>query len=73
MEVKILGAISRHKVFRLYLAKGKITKEMIRMLSSWRHSGFHVFCENRIRPKDETIIENLVRHIVRASFSHNRR
>jgi hypothetical protein len=28
---------------------------MIRMLSSWRHSGFHVFCGNRISPDDEQI------------------
>lgn len=41
-------AIFQHKVFRMLLAKGKITGEMIRMLSSWRHSGFHVFCGNRI-------------------------
>jgi hypothetical protein len=41
-------AIFRHKVFRMLLAKGKITQEMIAMLSKWRHSGFHVFCGNHI-------------------------
>jgi hypothetical protein len=38
---------------------------MIAMLSKWWHSGFHVFCGNRIS-RD---MENLARHIIRASFS----
>jgi len=29
--------------FKMLLAKGKVTKEMIAMLSTWRHSGLHVF------------------------------
>ena len=45
---------------------------MIRMLSSWRHTGFHVFCGNRISPKDNTAMENLARYIIRASFSQER-
>ena len=65
-------AIFRHKVFRMLLAKGKITRELIAMLSSWRHSGFHVFCGNRISPNDETAMENLARYIIRASFSQER-
>ncbi|MDP2725496.1 MAG: transposase, partial [Syntrophales bacterium] len=65
-ELKKLEAIFRHKVFRMLLNKGKITQEMITMLSTWRHSGFHVFCGNRIWPKDETAMENLARYIKRA-------
>jgi hypothetical protein len=34
----------------MILAKGKITKEMIAIFSKWQHSGFHVFCGNRISP-----------------------
>ena len=62
----------------MLLAKGKITRELIAMLSSWRHSGFHVFCGNRISPNDETAMENLARYIIypeghtRASFSQER-
>jgi hypothetical protein len=48
LELKKLEAIFRHKVFRMLLAKGKITREMIAMLSKLRHSCFHVFCGNRI-------------------------
>jgi hypothetical protein len=72
LELKKLEAIFRHKVFKMLLAKGKITEEMIRMLSSWRHSGFNVFCGNRISPNDKTAMENLARYIIRASFSQER-
>ena len=72
LELKKLEAVFRHKVFKMLLAKGKITAEMIRMLSSWRHSGFNVFCGNRISPQDETAMENLARYIIRASFSQER-
>jgi hypothetical protein len=46
--------------------------EMIRMLSAWKHSGFHVFCGNRISPTDATAMENLARYMIRASFSQER-
>jgi len=72
LELKKLEAIFQHKVFKMLLNKGKITKEMIAMLSTWRHSGFHVFCGNRISPDDETAMENLARYIIRASFSQER-
>ena len=72
LELKKLEAIFRHKVFKMLLAKGKITQEMIAMLSKWRHSGFHVFCGNRISPSDDTAMENLARYIIRASFSQER-
>lgn len=51
---------------------GKITEEMIRVLSAWKHSWFHVFCGNRISPSDDKAMENLVRYIIRALFSQER-
>lgn len=42
------------------------------MLSTWKHSRFHVFCGNRIFPQDDTAMENLARYIIRASFSQER-
>ena len=72
LELKKLEAVFQHKVLRMLLSKGKITEEMIRMLSTWRHSGFHVFCGNRISPDDDTAMENLARYIIRASFSQER-
>jgi hypothetical protein len=47
LELKKLEAIFRHKVFRMLLKKGKISEEMVRMRSAWKHSGFNVFCGNR--------------------------
>ena len=52
-----------------FLAKGRITKDLIAMFSNWRHSGFQVFCGQRLFPRDETAMENLARYIIRASFS----
>jgi hypothetical protein len=57
LELKKLEAIFRHKVLRMLMDKGKITQELIAMLSSWRHSGFNVFCGNRISPTDDTAME----------------
>ena len=64
LELKKLEAIFQHKMFRMLLTKGKITEEMVRMLSAWKHSGFHVFCGNRISPNDDTAMENLARYII---------
>jgi hypothetical protein len=69
LELKKLVAIFRHKVLRMLLHNGKITQEMVRMLDRWKHTGFNVFCGNRISPTDETAMENLARYIIRASFS----
>jgi len=45
---------------------------MVAMLSTWRHSGFNVFCGNRIQPKEKEAMETLARYIIRASFSQER-
>jgi len=72
LELKKLEAIFRHKVFSMLIARGKISREMIAMLAGWRHSGFHVFCSNRIPPREGTALEHLARYIIRASFSQER-
>jgi hypothetical protein len=33
-----------HKVFKMMLSKGKIKADLVRMLLSWRHSGFAAMC-----------------------------
>lgn len=62
----------RHKVLKMLLARGKITRERIRMMDSWNHCGFHVHCGPRIHPGDRQAMENLAAYIVRASFSQTR-
>jgi len=37
-----------------------------------RHSGFNVYCGNAIWPHNQEGLENLVRYIIRASFSQER-
>jgi len=71
-HLKDLEALFQHKVLKMLLKKGKITKELISLLLSWRHSGFNVHCGKRIWPDDEEAIENLARYIIRASFSQER-
>jgi len=72
LEMKKLEAIFRHKVFKMLPVRGRITKDLIAMLSNWRHSGFQVFCGNRLGPEDETDMENLSRNIIQVSFLHKR-
>jgi hypothetical protein len=57
--MKKLEAIFRHRVFKMLLAKGRITRDLIAMLSNWRHSGFRVFCGQRLFPQDQRGMENL--------------
>lgn len=56
----------------MLLSKGKITKDLVGMLLNWRHSGFNVFCGQRIQPGDEKAMENIACYIVRASFYQER-
>jgi hypothetical protein len=72
LDLKKLEAVFRHKVFKMLLARGRITKDLIAMLSNWRHCGFQVFCGQRLFPQEEAGMENLARYIIRASFSQER-
>ena len=67
-----MESIFHYKMFRMLPSEGKITEKMIRMLSTWWHSGFHVFCGNRISPTDNGAMENMACYIIRASFSQER-
>jgi hypothetical protein len=42
---------------------------LVDRMMGWRHSGFNVYCGARIQPGEEEAMENLARHIIRASFS----
>jgi hypothetical protein len=71
-HTKDLEEIFRYKVFKMLLAKEKITEDLIDILMKWRHSGFNVFCGPRIQPGEGEAMENLARYIIRASFSQER-
>jgi len=61
-----------HKIFKMLMSKGLITERVVALISSWRHSGFGVYCGKRINPKEARSTENLARYIIRASFSQDR-
>ena len=72
VDSKTLEMLFRHNVLKMLLKKGKISRELIALVDKWRHTGFNVFVGPRILPGDETAKENLVRYIIRASFSQER-
>jgi hypothetical protein len=72
LETEPLEKIFQHKVLGMLLRNEKISEEVAKLIMSWRHSGFNVYCGPRIQPGDEEAMENLARYVVRASFSQER-
>lgn len=64
-----LEPLFKHKVLSMLKKKGLITEATIELISSWRHSGFSVYCGERIYPRSTQSMENLAGYIIRASFS----
>jgi hypothetical protein len=58
-KLKDLEKLFRLKVLAMLLGKKKITRELIRMLDGWKHSGFSVFAGDRIQPREKRSLENL--------------
>ena len=40
-----LMAIFDHRILRMLLCRGKISRDLVALLRSWRHSGFHVYSD----------------------------
>ncbi|MBN1106677.1 MAG: transposase [Deltaproteobacteria bacterium] len=72
LDTVALEKIFQHKVLKMLWRKGKITGKVVKLILSWRHSGFSVHCGPRIRSCDEEVLENIARYIIRASFSQER-
>jgi len=53
----------------MLLRERRMTRELIRMLDGWRHSGFNVFAGRRIQPREKSSLENLAAYLIRATFS----
>ena len=51
---KDLEEAFQHEVFTMLKKEGKINDDIIENMLSWRHTGFHVYIGNRIRPNDAT-------------------
>jgi Zn finger protein HypA/HybF involved in hydrogenase expression len=67
-----LEPLFRHKILSMLKRRGLITDRVIELISNWRHSGFNVYCGDRIYPRDGQSMENISRYIIRASFSTER-
>ena len=59
----------RHRVLKMMLRQGLITPERVRLLLSWRHSGFNIDGSVRVRAGDAKGRENISRYLIRAPFS----
>lgn len=70
--MKDLERLFRHKVLRMLLDRGRISRERIRMMGGWRHSGFNVYCGPRILPRRKKSLERLAAYLIRSSFSQQR-
>ncbi len=56
----------------MLLKEGLITEERVRMILSWRHSGFHVHNEGKVVANDAEGRERLARYLIRPPVSLER-
>jgi hypothetical protein len=68
-----LEEIFQYEVLKMLYKEGKINDAVSENMLSWRHSGFHGYIGDRITPSDKTGLCNLVRYIIRACFSQERK
>jgi len=61
-----------HKIFTLLLDEGKITREVVSDMQSWKHSGFSVDKSVLIKAGHTEGLEGLIQYIVRCPFSLER-
>jgi len=64
--------VFRHRVFSLLRGEGLLSEERIRLLLSWRHSGFSVHTSVTVPPDDRDGLERLARYLLRPPVSLER-
>jgi Putative transposase len=60
------------EVFKLLLAEGKITEEIVANIRSWQHPGFSVDHSVRVEAGDSQGIQRLIEYFLRCPFSQAR-
>jgi hypothetical protein len=60
------------EVFRLRLAEGKITEEIVANIRGWQHSGFSVDQSVRVEAQDTEGLQRLIEYFLRCPFSQAR-
>jgi hypothetical protein len=66
------AAVFRHRAFGFLKARGLLHPERIRLLLSWRHSGFSVHTSVTVPPHDRDGLERLARYLLRPPVSLER-
>jgi len=61
--------IWQEKVFDFLVDEGRIDREVVVMIKSWRHTGFSVNNSVRIEAKDDAGMQRLIEYISRCPFS----
>jgi hypothetical protein len=62
----------RHKVIRLLVGAGLLDEDRVRVLLSWRHTGFSVHNQVNVAPGDGRVVETLARYCLRTPVSLTR-
>jgi len=68
----VIQKLFEHKVFKMLIKEGKITEKTIKLITSWRYSGFNV--DNHVFIKDDDLdgLEGLIQYIARAPLSQKK-
>ncbi len=62
----------RHKVFAMLKMEGLLSDERVKLMLSWRHSGFSVDASVRVDAGDTKALERVARYILRPPVSLER-
>ncbi len=66
--MSVLEKLFLHEVLKMLLARGRISRELTRMMAGWRHSGFNVYTGPRIFPREKKALENLAAYLIRKVY-----
>ena len=68
----VIQDLFEHKVFTMLRKEGKITEKTIRLIRSWRYSGFNVDNHVFIKADNAEGLEGLVQYVARAPLSQEK-
>ena len=68
-DLKKLEELFHHQVLKMLLREGKIDKSLIKKLLGWRHSGFSIHHQGRIKSQDRMGREKPAQYVLRSPFS----
>ena len=69
VDLKPLEELFRNEIFKFLRKEGKISDEIIRKLSAWKHSGFSIDNGVRIKKGDKDGREAIAQYMMRNIFN----